>query len=86
MSKCIGGQFDFKRSEKVTGEIDFDNFSNFTSKRSDSFPAADQNRSPEKKYDLQICDCSGQAGQRGPVMVENQHENLLWVNSLNSTP
>ena len=39
-----------------------------------------------KKNDLQICDYSGQAGQRRPVIVENQHENLPWKISLNSTP
>ena len=40
----------------------------------------------QKKHDLRICDYSGPAGQRGAVMVDNQHENLQWKVSVNSTP
>ena len=86
VSKCNGRQFDLKGFDKVTGEIDFHNSSNFTSKTSDSFPAIDTSTGPEKKHDLRICDYSGPAGQRGAVMVDNQHANLQWKISVNSTP
>ena len=49
VSKCNRRQFDFKGFDKVTGETDFHNSSNFTSETSDSFPAADTNTGPEKK-------------------------------------
>ena len=39
-----------------------------------------------KKHDLRICDYSGPAGQRGAFMMYNQHENLQWKISVNSTP
>ena len=54
--KCNGKQFDFKRFDKVTGEIGFHNSTKFTSKTSDSFPATNTNTDPEKKHDLRICD------------------------------
>ena len=86
VSKFNGRQSDLKGSNKFTGEIDFHNSSNFTSKTSDSFPAIDTSTGPEKKHDLRICDYSGPAGQRGAVMVDNQHANLQWKISVNSTP
>ena len=49
------GKFDFKGFGKVTGEYDWQNSSNFTSKTSDSFPTTDTNRGLEKKHDLRIC-------------------------------
>ena len=55
VSKYNGRQFDLMRCDKVTGEIDFHNPSNFTSETSDSPPAANTNTGPEKKHDLQIC-------------------------------
>ena len=86
ISKCSGRQFDLKRFDKVTGEIDFHNSSNFTGETPDSFTAANTNTGPEKKHDLPICDYSGSSGQRGAVMVENQHGNLQWKESVDSTP
>ena len=41
VSKNNRRQFDLKGFDKVTGEIDFYNSNNFSSKISDSFPAAD---------------------------------------------
>ena len=62
--KRSGRQFDLKRFDKVTGEINFHNSSNFTSETSDSFPAKDTNTDPEKKHELQIYDYSGPEGQK----------------------
>ena len=76
VSECNGRQFDVKGFDKVTGEIDFHNSSNFTSETSDSFPATDRNTNPEKKYDLRLCDYSGPAGLKGSAMVDNKHENI----------
>ena len=41
---------------------------------------------PKKKHDPRICGYSRTAGQRGALMVDNQHENLQWKISVNSTP
>ena len=76
VSKHNGRQFDLKGFGKVTGKIDFHNSSNFASETSDSFPATDTNTGPEKKHDLRIYDYFGYAGQRGAVIVDNQHEHL----------
>ena len=76
VSKCNRRQLEFKGFDKVTEEINFHNSSNFPSNTSDSFPATDTNTGLEKKYDVQICNYSGSAGQRRAVMVDNQHKNL----------
>ena len=86
VSKTNGRQSNLKGYERVTGEIDFYNLSNFISKASDSFTVTDANTDPEKKHEQRICDYSGPAGERGPVMVDNQYENLQWKFSVNSTP
>ena len=48
--KCNERQFDFNEFHKVTGEINFDNSSNFTSQTLDSFPttAVNKNTGPDK--------------------------------------
>ena len=84
VSVCNGRQFDFKGFEKVTGGIDFHNLSNFNTKHQ-SVSFSRYKYRPWGKYDQRICHYSGPSGQRGAVMVDNQHENLPWKISLNIT-
>ena len=61
VSKCNGRQFDHKGFDKVTGEINFHNSSNFIKETSDLFPTTDANTGSEKKHDLRTGGYSGPA-------------------------